>query len=45
MDHGCEALVGFFGAQRDPFKLLELAEEVFDQVTPFVDFGVDGERL
>ena len=43
MDHGCEALIGFFGAQRDALKLLELAKEVLDQVTPFVDLGVDFE--
>ena len=45
MDHGREALVGFVGAQRDAFEFLELAEEVLDQVTPFVHLGVDLERL
>jgi hypothetical protein len=32
MDHGCEALVSFFGEQRNALKFLELAEEVFDQL-------------
>ena len=41
MDDGGEALVGFVGAHGDAFELLELAEEVLDQVAPFVDFGVD----
>ncbi len=36
MDHGCEALIGFLGAQRDGLELLELAEEILDQVTPFI---------
>src|SRR4249919_1754064 len=44
MDHGLEALVGFVGAQGDTLELLELAEEVFDQMTPFVHLGVDFER-
>lgn len=39
-----EALVGFVGAHRDTFELLELAEEVFDQMTPFVHFLVNHER-
>ena len=41
MDHGCEALIGFVGAQGDPLELFEFAEEVFDEVTRFVDFHVD----
>jgi hypothetical protein len=36
-----EAWVCFVGAHGDAFELLEFAEEVFDQVTPFVHFGVD----
>src|SRR5216683_21757 len=44
MDHGLEALVGFVGAQGDALELLELAEEVLDQMTPFVHVGVDLER-
>ena len=41
MDDGCETLVGFFGAHGDAFKLLEFAEEVFDQMTPFVHLLVE----
>src|SRR6266700_6870127 len=44
MDHGLEALVGFVGAQGDALELLEHAEEVLDQMTPFVHLGVDLER-
>src|SRR5713101_6201679 len=44
MDHGLEALVGFVGAHGDTLELLELAEEVLDQMTPFVHLGVDLER-
>jgi hypothetical protein len=33
VNHGSEALIGFVGAERDALELLELAEEVFDQVT------------
>jgi hypothetical protein len=33
MNHGSEALIRFVGAERDALELLELAEEVFDQVT------------
>ena len=39
--HLC-ALVGAYG---DAFELLELAEEVLDQMPPFVHLVVDGERL
>jgi hypothetical protein len=45
MDHGCEAVIGFLCGQSDALELLELAEEILDQVTPFVDLGVDDERL
>jgi len=41
MDHGAEAVVGFVGAHRDAFEFLEFAEEVFDQVAPFVNLQVD----
>jgi hypothetical protein len=37
-------LVGFVCAHGDAFEFLELAEEVFDQVTPLVDFRVDRQR-
>jgi len=42
MDHGSEAMIGFVCAHRDALEFLELAEEVFDEVPPFVDFLVDG---
>ena len=45
MDHGGEALIGFVGAERDAFELLELAEEVFDQMPPFVHLLVNGKRF
>ncbi|WP_370463422.1 hypothetical protein [Mesorhizobium sp.] len=41
MDDRCEALVRFVGPHGDAFELLELAEKVFDEVTPFVHLGVD----
>src|ERR1700676_3447272 len=41
MDHRLEALIGFVGAHRDTLELLELAEEVLDQMAPFVHLGVD----
>ncbi len=44
MDHGLKALVGFVCAHGDTLELLELAEEVLDQMTPFVHLGVDLER-
>jgi hypothetical protein len=44
MDHGLEALVGFVSAQDDAFEVREFAEEVFDQITPFLHLGVDLER-
>jgi hypothetical protein len=44
MDICGEALVGFVCAHGDAFEFLELAEEVFDQVAPLVDFRVDRQR-
>ena len=44
MDDGGEALIGFVGAHGDALELLEFAEEVFDQVAPFVHLGVDRQR-
>ena len=41
MNDGVEALVSFVGAHGDAFELFEFAEEVFDQMTPFVHFFVD----
>jgi hypothetical protein len=37
-------VIGFVGSQSDALEFLELAEEVLDQVTPFVHLHVDGER-
>ena len=44
VDHGGEALIGFVGAHGDAFELLELAEEVLDQVAPFVHLSINDER-
>ena len=42
MDHGGKAVVGFIGSHGDALKLREFAEEVLDQMTPFVEFGMSG---
>jgi hypothetical protein len=39
-----EALIGFVRAHCDAFEFLELAEEIFDQVMPLVDLGLDRQR-
>ena len=36
MDDCSEALIGFVGAHSDAFELFEFAEEILDQVPPFV---------
>ena len=36
MDIGCEALIGFIVSGCEPTKVLEGAEEVFDEMTPAV---------
>jgi len=41
MDHGGKAVVGFIGSHGDALKLREFAEEVLDQMTPFVEFGIE----
>nr|WP_066793531.1 hypothetical protein [Sphingomonas soli] len=38
-------MIGFVCTHGDAFELLELAEEVLDEVAPFVDLGVDLELL
>src|SRR4029077_2475612 len=38
---GGEALIGFVGPHGDTFEFLELAEEIFDQVAPLVEFRVE----
>src|ERR1039458_625132 len=45
MDHGGEALIGLVSAHCDTFELLEPAEEVLDEMPPFVHLLIDGERL
>jgi hypothetical protein len=37
-------LIGFARAHGDALELLEFAEEVFDEVAPFVHLEVDGDR-
>src|SRR3954452_24008527 len=44
MNHGSEALIGLAGSQCDAFELLQPAEEVLDQMPPFVHLLVDGKR-
>jgi hypothetical protein len=41
MDHGGETVIGFVASQGYSLKIFEFAEEIFDQVPPFVDFFVD----
>lgn len=41
MDDGVDAGVGFVGAHGHTLELFEFAEEVPDQTTPFVDFGIE----
>ena len=45
MNGGCEAGIGFIGPHGDTFEFFELAEEVFDEMSPFIDFEIDGDRL
>src|SRR4029077_7207588 len=45
MNDCAEALVGFVGSHGDAFKLFEFAEEILDQMTPFVHLVVDRKRL
>jgi hypothetical protein len=44
MNDCVEAGVGFVGAHCDALELLEFAEEVFDEMTPFVEFCIDTQR-
>lgn len=41
VDDGVEACVGFVCTHGDALELLEFAEEVLDQMTPFVHLGVE----
>ena len=43
MDHSAEACVGFIAAHGDALELLEFAEEILDQMPPFVNLFVDDE--
>ena len=45
MDVCGDALMGVTPAHGNRFDCLELAEEIFDQMAPFVDFSVDRQRL
>ena len=45
VDHGLETGVCLVGSHCDAFEFLQLAEEILDEVTPFVDVLVDIERL
>jgi hypothetical protein len=45
VDHRLEAAVCLVTSHRYAFEFLQLAEEILDQVAPFVDFLVDVERL
>jgi hypothetical protein len=45
LDHGGEALIGFAGAHGDAFELFEFAEEVFNEVSPFVHLQIDFDRF
>ena len=38
-------MIGFVASHGDAFELFEFAEEVFDEMTPFVNLGVDGDRF
>ena len=45
VDHRFEAVVCFVASHRDALEFLQLAEEILDQVAPFVNVLVDVERL
>ena len=45
VDHRLEAAVCLVTSHCDAFEFLQLAEEILDQVAPFVDVLVDVERL
>ncbi len=45
VDHRLETGVCLVGSHCDAFEFLQLAEEILDEVTPFVDVLVDIERL
>ena len=45
IDHRFEAAVGLVASHGDALEFLQLAEEVLDQVAPFVNLLVDIEGL
>src|ERR1700754_550808 len=45
MDDGVEAGVGFVGAHGNALELFEFAEEVLNEVTPFVHLGIERQGL
>ena len=45
INHRGEALICFVTSHCDALELFEFAEEILDQVTPFVNFGVDIKRF
>ena len=45
VDHRLETAVCLVASHCDAFEFLQLAEEILDEVTPFVDVLVDIERL
>jgi hypothetical protein len=45
VDHGFEAAVCLVGSHCYAFEFLQFAEEILDQMTPFVDVLVDIDRL
>ena len=45
MDHGLEALIGFAGSHGNTLELFEFAEEILDQVPPFVNLQVNWDGL
>ena len=45
VDHRFETCAGFVAAHGNAFEFFDFAEEVFDQMPPFVDFQIDIERV
>ncbi len=43
MNHSGEALIGLAGTHGDALELLELLEEIFNEMAPFVFFGIVGD--
>jgi ATP-dependent protease HslVU (ClpYQ) peptidase subunit len=43
MNHSGEALIGLAGTHGDALEFLELLEEIFNEMAPFVFFGIVGD--